>query len=213
MHIPDGFLSGGLNIGTAVISLSVEALAITKAKKTLGEKQIPLLGIMAAFVFAAQMLNFPIGGGTSGHFLGAMLIALLLGPLNAVLVMSVVLIIQCFLFSDGGLTALGSNIFNMGIAAGVGGYIMFKTAQIILPKKRTGFLFAAAAGSWFSVVLASACCAIELAISGTSPFHIVFPAMIGIHSLIGIGEAIITTGVVSILLAARPDLILLYKQK
>ena len=211
MHIPDGFLNNGLNLGTAVVSAGVGALALVRAKKNLEDRQIPMLGVMAAFVFAAQLVNFPIGGGTSGHFLGAMLIAVLLGPLNNVLVMSVVLIIQCLLFSDGGLTALGSNIFNMGIVGGMGGYLVFKVVQVFLPRKRAGFLAAVAAGSWFSVVLSAAACALELAVSGTSPFRVVFPAMVGVHAVIGFGEAVITTGIVSIILAARPDVLFLHK--
>ena len=122
MHIPDGLVSAPINIATAVVAMGVGAAAVASARRTLGEKKVPILGVSAAFVFAAQMLNFPVAAGTSGHFLGALLVALLLGPLNGFLVMAVVLVIQSLLFADGGLTALGTNIFNMGIVGGLGGY-------------------------------------------------------------------------------------------
>ena len=159
------------------------------------------------------MLNFPIAGGTSGHFLGAMLVAVLLGPLNGFLVIAVVLAIQCLLFADGGLTALGTNIFNMGIVAGLGGYYLFMAVKLLLPKGKTFFLSAVALGSWLSVVIASAFCALELTLSGTTPLRIVFPSMVGVHALIGVGEAIITTAVLTVVLGTRPDLIMAWKTK
>ncbi len=207
MHVPDGFVSPGINAVTYAISAAVGGVAIVKAKKNLDEKKIPLLGITAAFVFAAQMLNFPVAGGTSGHFLGAFLAALLLGPLNGVLVMIIVLLVQCLMFGDGGITALGTNIFNMGIVGGLGAYLIYKLLIEILPKRRGFFLGSVAVGSWIGVVIAAGFCSLELALSGTSPFGVVFPAMVGVHSLIGIGEALITTSVVSIVMASRPDLV------
>lgn len=211
MHIPDGFVSGPINIATYAGSIVVCGLAISRANKTMGERQVPLLGVTAAFIFAAQMLNFPIGGGTSGHFLGALLAAVLLGPLNACLIMALVLAIQCLAFADGGLTALGTNIFNMGIVGGIGCYYLFQSLKAVLPKTRGGFLAAVAIAAWISVVLASAVCALELSISGTSPLSVVLPTMIGLHALIGIGEAIITTVVISTVLASRPDLVASWK--
>jgi len=207
MHIPDGFVSGTVNLATYAVSAGVCAIAVRRANRTLGEKQVPLLGITAAFIFAAQMLKFPAGPGVSGHLLGAMLAAALLGPLNACITMAVVLGIQCLMFNDGGLTALGSNLFNMGIVGGIGAYGIFAALRFLLPRTRTGFFAAAAVAAWFSVVLAAAACAAELAISGTSPLAVVMPAMVGVHALIGIGEAIITTAVLSAVLAVRPDLI------
>ncbi len=207
MHVPDGFVSTGINVATYAISAGVGGVAIAKAKKNLDERKIPLLGITAAFVFAAQMLNFPVAGGTSGHFLGAFLATLLLGPLNGIIVMMIVLLIQCFMFADGGITALGTNIFNMGIAGGLGGYLIYFGIERLLPNKRIFSLASVAIGAWFSVVIASSVCSLELALSGTSPFEIVFPAMVGVHSLIGIGEALITTAVVSVVVVARPDLL------
>jgi len=222
MHIPDGFVSSQINAATFIAAAGVGAFAVVKAKKTLKDKQIPLLGITAAFVFAAQMLNFPVAGGTSGHFLGALLAALLLGPLNGFLVMCIVLITQCLLFADGGIAALGTNIFNMGIVAGLGGYFIYRFFIFILPllfsgghqgedpnrtAKNRWMMPSVSAASWLSVVAASTVCSFELALSGTSPLSIVLPAMVGVHSLIGIGEAIITVGVVSVVFSARPELI------
>lgn len=207
MHIPDGFVSGPLNAATYVVSAGVCGLAVLRATKTLGERQVPLLGVTAAFVFAAQMLQFPIAGGTSGHFLGSLLAAVLLGPLNACLIMALVLTIQCLAFVDGGLTALGTNIFNMGIVGGIGCYYLFQVLKFVLPKTRGGFLGATAVAAWLSVVSASAVCAVELSVSGTARLNLVLPTMIGVHALIGVGEAIITTAVVSVVLASRPDLV------
>jgi len=207
MHIPDGFVSVPVNAVTYGISAAVCGLAVARGRKKLRDQQVPILALTAAFIFAAQMLNFPVAGGTSGHFLGAMLAAILLGPLNGLLVMTVVLAIQALVFADGGLTALGSNIFNMGIVAGIAGYTIYWSLKSLLPKTQGGFLAAAALASWFSVVLASGACAVELAISGTSPLKVALAAMVGIHALIGIGEAMITAAVLSVVLASRADLI------
>jgi cobalt/nickel transport system permease protein len=207
MHIPDGFVNGWVNIGGYLISGSTVAFATAKLRKKADMKQVPLMGVTAAFIFAAQMLNFPIVGGTSGHFLGAVLASVLLGPLSGCLIMTMVLTVQCLGFADGGLTALGTNIFNMGILSGIGGYWCFRLIMMLLPKKTKGLLISVAIASWFSIVLASAGCAMELAISGTSPFQLVFPAMVGVHAIIGLGEAIISVAVISLILAYRKDLL------
>jgi cobalt/nickel transport system permease protein len=206
MHIPDGFLNAPISATAYAVSAAACAVALKKANKTLGERQVPLLGITAAFIFAAQMLNFPIAGGTSGHFMGAVLAAILLGPWNALLVMTLVLLIQCLVFADGGLTALGANVFNMGIIGALLSWPIFKAAETLLPKDRNGLLIGAGLAAWISIVLASSACALELALSGTSPLKIALPAMAGIHALIGIGEAIITVTALSVILAVRPDL-------
>ena len=207
MHIPDGFVNGAINTATFGISGCAVAYAIKKANKFMGEKQVPLLGVTAAFIFAAQMLNFPVAGGTSGHFLGAMLAAILLGPWLSCLVIALVLTIQCLGFADGGLTALGTNIFNMGVIGGIFCFYIFSFLKKIFPENRNGFLAATGVASWFSIVLVSGFCAVELAYSGTSPIHIVLPAMLGVHMIIGIGEAIITVMVISMVLATRRDLV------
>jgi cobalt/nickel transport system permease protein len=207
MHVPDGFVSGGVNAITYIISAGISVFAVREANKKLGDKQVPLLGVVAAFIFAAQMLNFPVAGGTSGHFLGALLAASLLGPWMSCLIMTVVLTIQCLLFADGGLTALGTNIFNMGIIGGVLCYYILVALKSIFPKNKSGYLVSVAISSLMSVVLGASACAVELAISGTSPLGIVLPAMASVHVLIGIGEAIITTAVVGLILNTRPDLV------
>ncbi|MBI5091731.1 MAG: energy-coupling factor ABC transporter permease [Candidatus Hydrogenedentes bacterium] len=207
MHIPDGFVSAPINAAAFAVSVAVCGAAVVRANHTLGERQVPLLGMTAAFIFAAQMLNFPVLTGTSGHFLGAVLAAVLLGPLNACLILALVLLVQCLLFSDGGLTALGSNVFNMGVVGGIGGYAVFRLLLSLLPKTRAGFMAAAAAASWTSIVAAAISCAVELAISGTSPLALALPAMAGVHALIGIGEAFITCATLSVILASRPDLV------
>lgn len=207
MHIPDGFISNGINAAGFGISVVTVGFALRRAGHSMREERIPLLGVTAAFIFAAQMLNFPIGAGTSGHFLGATLAAILLGPLDACLVMALVLTVQCFLFADGGLTALGTNILNMGVLGTFSAYGVFRGAYSLFPRTRSGFLCAAGVASWCSVTAVSAACAAELAISGTVPLAIVFPAMVGIHGLIGVGELIITAAALSVIRAARPELI------
>ncbi len=207
MHIPDGFVSGPINAATFAVSAAAVSVAVVKAKKNMDEKQVPLLGVTAAFIFAAQMLNFPVAGGTSGHFLGALMAGVLLGPLNACIVMALVLIIQALVFADGGVTALGSNVFIMGVVGGIFSTYLFYGLKFILPKSKKGFLAAVAAAAWSSVFIASAVCAGLLALSGTSPIQVVLPSMLGVHALIGIGEALITTTVVSMVLAVRSDLV------
>jgi len=209
MHIPDGFVSGPINAGAAALSAGALGLGLWRANRQLREQPqlVPLLATTAAFVFAAQMLNFPIGGGTSGHFLGAVTAAALLGPWNACIIMAIVLVIQGLLFADGGVSALGSNVLNMGVIGGLAGYAVMRGVRSLLPAGRGGYLAAAAVASWFSVVLASSACALELALSGTSPLMVAFPAMAGTHAIIGIGEALIATAVLAAVAAARPDII------
>jgi cobalt/nickel transport system permease protein len=207
MHIPDGLLSTEINVGTAIASAVVVGLALVRANNRLEEKQVPLLGMTAAFIFAAQMLNFPIAGGTSGHLLGAVLAAVLVGPLNGALVMTIVLAIQCLLFADGGLTALGANVFNMAVLSVFGGYGLFFALSRLLPKNRRGFLASVAVASWFSVVLGASAFAVELAASGKASLSRALSLMAGSHALIGLGEAFITTTVLSVVLNVRPDLV------
>lgn len=209
MHIPDGFLSTNTWVSLWLISIAGISYCLKKTTQILKDKMVPLMGVMSSFVFAAQMLNFPVMGGTSGHLLGGVLAAVLLGPYAAAIVLTCVLIVQCFIFQDGGLTALGANIFNMAIVGTIGSYSIYKIINKLLGGR--GIILAVAVASWFSVVIAASFCALELAISGTSPLKIVLPAMIGVHALIGIGEAIITSLVISFVLKVRPDLI--YKSK
>ncbi len=208
MHIPDGFVNGAVNASTFAASAAVCAYSVRKLSREMDERKIPLIGVTAAFIFAAQMLNFPVAAGTSGHFLGAALAAILLGPWAATLIMALVLIIQALGFADGGLTALGSNIFNMGVIGVFSSYAVFTLLMRILPRKRSSFFAAASVASWCSIVLAATACAVELALSGTSPFGLVVPAMAGVHAIIGLGEAVITSAVLMTVLSSRADLLL-----
>ena len=211
MHIPDGFLNVATVATTCAVSAGGIGGAVRMVGKKLGEKQVPLMGILAAFIFAAQMLNFPVAGGTSGHVIGAALAAILLGPWAAVLIMSCVLIAQSLIFQDGGLLALGANIFNMGIVASFSAYYIYKLVSWLAGANRRGALIGGFVAAWFSVFLASIFCAIELALSGSSPFGVVLPAMAGVHALIGIGEGLITGAVLSLVLATRADLLQLQR--
>jgi len=211
MHIPDGFLAPEVAAVCAVPAIGAVGYGLRRASRDLDERRVPLLGVTAAFVFAVQMLNFPVAGGTSGHFLGAGLAAILLGPWMACLVMSVVLVTQSFVFADGGITALGANILNMGVIGAllVGGLMLL--AQRVLGRVGTGsrgaFLAVAGVGAWLAVVAGALACSFELAISGTVPLGTVLPAMLGVHVLIGVGEAVITVAAVSAVLSTRPDVV------
>ncbi|NMC43446.1 MAG: energy-coupling factor ABC transporter permease [candidate division Zixibacteria bacterium] len=212
MHIPDGFLDTKTWVALDALAVGATALAVGRTRRVMGEKQIPLLGVLAAFIFAAQMVNFPVAGGTSGHFMGAALAAILLGPWSAVLVMTIVLIIQCLMFQDGGLTALGANMVNMGVIGAMLAYGLYRGGQRILGggmRPRPVAVFGAA---WMSIVLAASACAMELAVSGTVPIGAALPAMAGVHALIGIGEGIITVLVVGFIAQVRPDLLELQKE-
>ena len=207
MHIPDGFLSGEVAAVAAVVAAGAVAYGLRRAESTLDERRVPLLGVTGAFVFAAQMLNFPVAGGTSGHFLGAALAAVLLGPWLACLVLAVVISTQAFVFADGGITALGANVLNMGVVGAllVGGLML--GARRMLPRTRTALLATAGAGAWLAVMAGAAATAVEIGLSGTVALGTVLPAMLGVHVLIGVGEAVVTVAAVSAVLATRPDLI------
>jgi len=206
MHIPDGFLDAKTWVGLDIVSFGALVMAIRKTRHHLGERQIPLMGVMAAFIFAAQMINFPVAGGTSGHFMGGFLAAMLLGPLTAVPIMAVVLIVQCLVFQDGGLTALGANIFNMGVIGSMAGYYLYRGISRFSSNSRFQS-FSIFIAAWFSIVLSAGMCALELGASGIVPVRIALPAMTGIHAIIGIGEGIITVLVLSFVAKIRPDLL------
>ncbi|GAB4490965.1 MAG: energy-coupling factor ABC transporter permease [Anaerolineales bacterium] len=205
MHIPDGFLSLVMALIFWALTAASVALSISKTNKTLGEKQIPLMGIMAAFIFAAQMLNFPVAGGTSGHFLGGALAAIVLGPWAAILVMASVIAVQGLLFQDGGLLVMGANIFNMGILTAIIGFGVYRAVSG--SPNKTLRLAVAGAGAWLATVSASLLTALQLWLSGTSRLEIVVPAMLGVHVLIGIGEAVITVAALAFIEQTRPDLL------
>ncbi len=206
MHIPDGFIDAKTAVATAALSVVGVGLALRQVRKELPPRRVPLLGLSAAFLFAAQMLNFPVAGGTSGHLLGGVLVAALLGPAAAVVVLTTVLIVQCFLFADGGVSALGANVFNMALLGTVGGWAIFRTVSRCLPTLR-GQVTAVAFAGWCSTVLASLACAGQLAWSGTVAWSVGFTAMAGIHMLIGLGEGLISALVFLAIARTRPDLV------
>ena len=206
MHIPDGFLDAKTLALTGALSAGGLAVAARQVKRTLPRHKVPLMGLSAAFVFAAQMLNFPVAGGTSGHLLGGLLVAVLLGPGAAAVVLACVVTVQAVLFSDGGVLALGANIFNMAFIGGVGGWAIYRLARHFLRGLR-GHITAVFFAAWLSTVLAAVVCAGELSLSGTLPPGVVFPAMAGVHALIGIGEGLITALVILAIARTRPDLL------
>src|SRR5688500_17579425 len=207
LHIPDGFLSAGVAAACGLLAIGAVAYGLRVANVGLDEARVPLLGVLAAFIFAAQMLNFPIAGGTSGHFLGATLAAVLLGPWLACLVMAVVLVVQAFAFADGGISALGANVLNMGVLGALLAGLLVAAAAKLLPRSRVAFLGAVGLVSWLAVMVGAAATSAELAISDTVALGTSLPAMLGVHALIGIGEAAITVAAVSAVLSVRPDLI------
>lgn len=204
MHIPDGFLSLVISIICWVVTASVIGLAISKTNKSLGEKQIPLMGVMAAFIFAAQMINFPVAGGTSGHLLGGALAAIVLGPWAGMLVMTSVIAVQALLFQDGGLVVMGANILNMGLLTAAVGYGLYRSAS---GQSRGVKLTVAGLAAWLSVMTGAFLTSLELWLSGTSDLQVVIPAMLGVHALIGLGEALITVSALGFIMQTRPDLL------
>jgi cobalt/nickel transport system permease protein len=205
MHIPDGFIDGKTAGVTALLAVAGAGLALRQARRRLAPRRVPLLGLAAAFLFAAQMVNFPVAGGTSGHLVGGVLVAALLGPSAAIVVLTTVLIVQCFLFADGGVLALGANVFNMAIIGAAGGYAIYRLVCRWLPGTR-GQVAGVAFAGWCSTVLASICCAGELAWSGTVAWPAGFTAMAGVHMVIGIGEGLISALVFLAIRRMRPDL-------
>ncbi|GAV23574.1 energy-coupling factor ABC transporter permease [Carboxydothermus pertinax] len=191
MHIADGILNTEVLVTTAGVSLGMVGLSLKKSKGQLGERQIPMLGVVSSFIFAAQMLNFPIIGGTSGHLLGGMLASALLGPWNAVLALTTVLFVQAVFFSDGGITALGANVFNMAVIGVFTGYLVYQLTQKIFPGK-TGKTIGLIAGSWLSVVAGAFAASVEIALSGLLSFKVAASALLFWHAFIGLGEAFIT---------------------
>ena len=207
MHIPDGFLSTTVSVALWIVAVFFIWLALRRSRYTLGERQVPLTGVLAAFIFAAQMLNFTVAGGTSGHFLGAALATLLLGPWVGTLVMTCVVSVQALLFQDGGLLALGANITNMAVIGTFSAYFAYLLLTQILGRNEVGAWISRFGSAWLSIVIAALACAIELGLSETSPFSLAVPAMVSVHALIGIGEGLITTAALALIYVARRDLL------
>ena len=204
LHIPDGFLSIAVSVVCWIISAIIISLAVWRSNKALGERQIPLMGVMAAFIFAAQMINFPVAGGTSGHLLGGALAAITLGPWAGMLVMTAVIAVQALLFQDGGLLVMGANILNMGLITVAIGYGLYRGVSTA---NRTLKLTVAGIAAWLSVMAGALFTSLQLWLSGTSQLQIVIPAMLTVHALIGVGEALVTVAALTFILQTRPDLL------
>jgi len=207
LHAPDGFFSTPVATVFWLITVVALGISLRKAGDQLDEKAVPLMGVMAAFIFAAQMFNFQIPGGTSGHLLGGVLAAVLLGPYAGTIVMACVISVQALVFQDGGLVVLGANIFNMGIIGTFGGYYLYRSLAAALGGEERMRLPAAAIAAWTSVVVASIVCAFQLAASDTTSLGAALVAMVGWHLIIGVGEALITVGALSFIAASRADLL------
>ena len=209
LHIPDGFIDLPVSAAFGALAIFFVFIALKGAAKTLDDRTTPLAGLTAVFIFAAQMINFPVAAGTSGHLVGAALASVLVGPYSATLALSVVLGVQALLFADGGLSALGLNIFNLSVIAVWASHFIFIAARRLLPKNKGGVTIAVALAAYISVPLAALGFVVQYALGGTGtiPVATVATAMLGTHLLIGIGEALITFMTVTAVMASRSDLV------
>ncbi|MCP4536549.1 MAG: cobalamin biosynthesis protein CbiM [Chloroflexi bacterium] len=207
LHIPDGLLSLGISLICWILAVIGVALALKHSGEAMGERQVPLMGVLSAFIFAAQMLNFTVAGGTSGHLIGGALAAIMLGPWAGILTMTTVVAIQALLFQDGGLLVMGANILNMAVISTLVAYGIYRGIMALARGQRWGVLGGGFAAAWASVITSAAATAIQLAFSGTSPLTVALPAMVGVHILIGIGEGLITIGALTFVATARRDLL------
>jgi cobalamin biosynthesis protein CbiM len=215
MHIPDGFIDIPTSAAFGTLALAGTAIALKKAKTEVDDRTAPMAGLTAVFIFAVQMLNFPVAAGTSGHLLGGALAMVLVGPYAASLAITVVLGVQALLFADGGLTALGLNVFNLSVIAVLVSFLVFKLMVKLLPKIKSAIPLAAGIAAFVSVPISASAFTLQYAIggSGTAPVETVFIAMFSTHVLIGIGEAVITMLTVSAILASRSDLVYGWSRK
>lgn len=209
MHVPDGFLDAPTSVATGVVAVGVVAVSLRKARAELDDRTAPLAGLVAAFVFAAQMMNFPVGAGTSGHLLGGALAAVLVGPWTGALCVSVVLLVQALFMADGGITALGTNVVLMSVVGTFVGYGVFRAVRLVLPRRVASVAPAAAIGALLSVPAAALTFTLLFAVGGQAPVSLgaVLAAMVGWHLVIGVGEAVVTGLVVGAVVASRPDLV------
>ena len=207
MHAPDGFFSLLVSIAGYAIAVVAIGFALRRTRRELQERSVPLMGVMAAFIFAAQMLNFPVAGGTSGHLVGGALAAILLGPWAGLLVITSVVSIQALIFQDGGLITLGLNIVNMGVISVFVGYLTYRGFRVLLRGRKWAIMGSTFAAAWLSIFVASIACALELGFSGTSPYAVALPAMAGTHAFIGIGEGLISAAALAFIMATRRDLV------
>jgi cobalt/nickel transport system permease protein len=210
MHIPDGLLSAPVSMACATLSALAIGTAAARARARLGSRGVAMLGVTGAFIFAAQMLNFPVVGGTSAHLIGGVLAAVLLGPSTAVVVMTAVLVLQCLAFGDGGLLSLGANALNMAVVHPLVGYAAYRTiagvprcGQPLQPARQ---IAGAAFGAWVATIAGAAVCAGEIVLSRIGAPAVVLAAMVGVHAAVGVGEAVVTALVLATVLRVRPEL-------
>jgi len=207
MHVPDGFLDARTLAATAGLAAVGLGLALREVRRNLPPRRVPLIGLAAAFVFAAQMLNFPVAAGTSGHLIGAALAAVLLGPAAAIVAMTAVLLLQSLMFADGGITALGANVLNLAVIAPLAAYGVYRAVRSIAGTGQQATLLATGFAAWCSTMAAALACAVQLAASGVVEWGTVLAAMGSVHMVIGLGEAVITMLIVAVVLRARPELV------
>lgn len=209
MHVPDGFLNAATSVATGAVSVGVIGVSLKKAATHLDDRLAPMAGLVAAFIFALQMLNFPVAAGTSGHLLGGALAAILVGPWVAILCIAIVVLIQALLFADGGITALGSNIVLIAVVPSLVGWYLFRTVHSFMPARKSTVVAASAIAALVTVPAAAAVFTVLFAVGGAASvsFGTVMAAMVGTHVFIGIGEALITAAVISAVVGVRPDLV------
>jgi cobalt/nickel transport system permease protein len=204
MHIPDGFLSTPVWLGLDAAAIPVVGYFVRRTQADFDEARVPLLGVMGAFVFAAQMINFPVGVGTSGHLVGGALLALTLGPWAATVVMTAILVVQALVFQDGGITALGANVLNMAVAGVWLGYLPPKLAGSTPALRRAAVFF----GGWLSLFGAAVLATVELSLSRVAPSGPLFVSMLGIHAVTGLAEGAITLAALEALGRISPKFVL-----
>lgn len=206
LHIPDGFMSAPVAAVGWVMTIIAVAFAARMADRQLDARAVPLMGVMAAFIFAAQMMNFPVAGGTSGHLVGGALAVLLLGPWAGIIVVAAVVALQAVLFQDGGIAVMGLNILNMSVLSALSAWLIVSVGKPLM-KNRGGMLAVTFVAAWVSVMVAALATTLQLAISDTSPLDVALPAMMSVHALIGIGEGLVTAAALGFVVATRPDLV------
>ena len=207
MHVPDGFLDAPTLVATAGLAAVGLGLALREVRRNLPPRRVPLIGLAAAFVFAAQMLNFPVAAGTSGHLIGAALAAVLLGPAAAIVGMTAVLLLQSLMFADGGITALGANVLNLAVIAPLVAHGVYRSVRSVAGDSQHATLLATGFAAWCSTMAAALACAAQLAASGVVAWGTVLAAMGSVHMVIGLGEAVITMLIVAVVMRARPELV------
>ena len=207
LHAPDGFVSVPIALAMWIATIAVVAYAVRRTNRHLDDRAVPLLGVIAAFIFAAQMFNFPVVGGTSGHLLGGVLAAVMLGPWAGTLVMTAVVAVQALLFQDGGLVIMGANIFNMGIVGTLGGYAVYRAVAGLLGGEARGRYPAAGIAAWMAVMAGALAITLQLAVSGATDLGLALPVILGLHAIIGLGEAAITVAAIAFIANVRGELL------